>query len=206
MSAPPVGAYGLRVYGLEGAGAWLGPVPEQFPRLHLAFGSGEVQGGRPATDDRVVFELGPDRSLVIQREGGSDASATCHDARPLSVAEAIHPLLTAAAAVAGGWAGYDSFHASGIVGATGVWGVLGDKGSGKSTLAAAMAGAGHSVVCDDMLALRGTTAFAGPRCVDLRTDAAAHLEMGDDLGTEAPVPDGGWRYPLSTPSSPWPAG
>jgi hypothetical protein len=81
------------------------------------------------------------------------------------------------------------------VGAGGVWGLLGDKESGKSTLAAAMAARGHAVVCDDMLALRGTTAFTGPRCVDLRPDAALHLNLGEDLGIGGSRPR--WRVPLS---------
>lgn len=198
MSAPPVGAYGLQVTGIDDAGAWLGRVPEEFPRLRVESGLGR----RPArhgneqlvTDDRVVFELGPDRSLVVERGGGSAASATCWDARPPTAAEAVHPLLTAAAAVVGAWSGYDSFHAAAVVGSAGVWGILGDKESGKSTLAAALAGNGHPVVCDDMLALRGRTAFAGPRCVDLRTDAAVRLGMGDELTTDGPRPR--WRVGL----------
>ena len=188
MSAPPVGAYGLRVSGLESAGAWLGRVPERFPRLHVAFGTGDEPDGPPATDDRVVFELGPDRRLIVDRGDGSEASATCVDPRPPSGAEAVHPLLSAAAAVVCGWQGYQSFHAAGFVGAGGVWGLLGDKESGKSTLAAALAAGRHAVVCDDMLVLRGRTAFAGPRCVDLRTDAARRLGLGEELDTDGPRP------------------
>lgn len=192
MTAPPVGAYGLRVSGLEGAGPWLGPVPERFPQLRIVFG----MGPRPpsVTDDRVVFELEGDRSLEVGRLDGSVATATFWDAQPPTIAECVHPLLTAAAAVAGAWGGYDSFHAAGIVGTGGVWGILGQKASGKSTLAAAMAGRGHPVVCDDMLALRGTTAFAGPRCVDLRPDAALHLALGEDLGSAGSRPR--WRVTL----------
>ncbi len=198
MSAPPVGAYGLQVVGIDGADAWLGPVPERFPQLRVEWGRGRRpdRGGdeRLVTDDRVVFELGPDRSLVVERLDGSAASATSWDARPPTAAEAVHPLLTAAAAVVGAWSGYDSFHAAAVVGTAGVWGLLGDKESGKSTLAAAMAGNGHPVVCDDMLALRGRTAFAGPRCVDLRTDAAVRLGMGDELTIDGPRPR--WRVGL----------
>ncbi len=198
MSAPPVGAYGLQVAGIDGAGAWLGPVPERFPvlRVESRLGRRPAPGGeeRMVTDDRVVFELGPERSLVVERRGGSAASATCWDARRPTAAEYVHPLLTAAAAVVGAWSGYESFHAAAVVGSAGVWAILGDKESGKSTLAAAMAGNGHAVVCDDMLALRGRTAFAGPRCVDLRTDAAVGLGMGDELRTDGPRPR--WRVGL----------
>jgi len=198
VRTPPVGAYGLRVSGIDGVGAWLGPVPEQFPTVHLEFGKGRrPDPDRPdqsMTGDRVALELDLDRRLVVDRVSRAATLATYWASRPLTVAERVHPLLTAAAAVAGAWMGYDSFHAAGIVGTTGVWGVLGDKGSGKSTLAAAMAGKGHPVACDDMLALRGTTAFAGPRCLDLRPDAAEHLAMGEDLGADGPRPR--WRVAL----------
>ena len=148
------------------------------------------------SEDRAVFELGVDRSLVVERVGASFASATCWGARPPDAAEAVHPLLTAAASIAGSWHGYDAFHAAAVVGAGGAWGLLGVKGSGKSTLAAAMAANGHAVVCDDMLVLRGGTAFAGPRCVDLRTDAAVRLGMGHDLRTDGPRPR--WRVALAS--------
>lgn len=194
MSAAPVGAYGLRVSGLDGSGAWLAPVPEHFPALHLTFGEGRRPDPAGVTATRVVVDLGRERSLVVDRGHDSVARATCWDVRPPQPSEWIHPLLTATSAVAGAWSGYDSFHAAAVVGPGGVWALLGDKESGKSTLAAAMAARGHSVVCDDMLALRGRTAFAGPRCVDLRTDAAARLGMGEDLGTEGPRPR--WRVGL----------
>jgi hypothetical protein len=188
------------VSGIDGAGAWLGRVPDAYPRVRIAFEVGprphRGDGTPRVTEDRVVFELGAERSLVVDRVSESEASATCWDARPgpPSAAEAVHPLLTAAAAVVGSWRGYDAFHAAAVVGAGGVWGLLGDKESGKSTLAAALAASGHAVVCDDMLALRGTTAFTGPRCVDLRPDAALHLNLGQDLGIGGSRPR--WRVTL----------
>jgi hypothetical protein len=39
-------------------------------------------------------------------------------------------------------------------------------------------------VCDDMLAVAGRTAFAGPRCLDLRPEPARHLGLGDQCDTE----------------------
>jgi hypothetical protein len=45
-----------------------------------------------------------------------------------------------------------------------------------------MAMAGVEVLSDDLVVLDGTEVFAGPRCVDLRADAARHLAIGRDLG------------------------
>jgi hypothetical protein len=93
-----------------------------------------------------------------------------------------------------GGASYELFHASAFVADGGVWALLGDKGSGKSTTAAALAVHGCPIVCDDTLVISGTTAFAGPRCVDLRAEAARRLGIGRLLpgngGRER------WRVPL----------
>jgi hypothetical protein len=64
----------------------------------------------------------------------------------------------------------------------GVWGVLGANGGGKSTLLAGFAAAGYGVMTDDLLVAAEGAAFAGPRCVDLRTDAAEALAAGENIG------------------------
>ncbi len=185
--------------GIDGAGALLGPVPQGFPLLRVTFRHGvrpDPGDGDASSFDggRVVFEPGEGRSLIVDRVSGSVATATCWDTRPTTVSDAVHPLLTAAAAVAGVWSGYDSFHAAGVMGDAGLWAIVGDKEAGKSTVAAAMASAGYPVACDDMLALRGLVAYAGPRCVDLRTDAARVLEMGHEVETDGPRSR--WRVTL----------
>jgi hypothetical protein len=60
--------------------------------------------------------------------------------------------------------------------------VLGDKGAGKSSTLAWLAGAGHDVLTDDILLVEGGTAYAGPRCIDLREEPAERLGLGEDLG------------------------
>jgi hypothetical protein len=45
-----------------------------------------------------------------------------------------------------------------------------------------------------MLALRGRTVFAGPRCVDLRPEPARQLGMGEQANTDGPRPR--WRVTL----------
>jgi hypothetical protein len=94
----------------------------------------------------------------------------------------IHPHLAAVAAVWAHWAGHDGFHAGAFLTDGGVWGVLGEKGSGKSSILAALAKRGVPIVCDDVLVLADRTAFAGPRSIDLRADAAEQLGIGEPLG------------------------
>jgi hypothetical protein len=134
-----------------------------------------------ADDDREVLRLGHDRAVVLDR---SPMVATVRGPRPPTGAEAVHPLLTVVAAVVGRWFGYDLFHAAAFVDGDGVWALLGDKGSGKSTTAAWLAACGCPIVCDDMLAIQGATAFAGPRCVDLRAEPARRLGMGSPVAVE----------------------
>ncbi len=97
------------------------------------------------------------------------------------------------------WLGRESFHAGGFAAGGGVWGVLGDKGAGKSSMLASLARAGIPVVSDDVLVLDGRTALAGPRSIDLRSDAAARLGAGEPLGAIGDRER--WRVPLE-PISP----
>jgi hypothetical protein len=60
--------------------------------------------------------------------------------------------------------------------------VLGDKGSGKSSTLASLARLGIPIMADDVLVLDRADALAGPRSIDLRTDAARQLGAGEPLG------------------------
>ena len=106
----------------------------------------------------------------------------------------VHPHFAGVAAVAAHWLGRESFHAGAFVAGGGVWGLLGDRGAGKSSMLASLALAGVPVLCDDVLVLDGLTALAGPRSLDLRSDAAAHLGIGEPLGVIGQRER--WRVPL----------
>lgn len=80
------------------------------------------------------------------------------------------------------WQGRESFHAGAVAVGDVAWGFVGERGAGKSATLAALSARGHTIVCDDMLVLDQTTALAGPRCIDLRQDAAKALGMGVPLG------------------------
>jgi hypothetical protein len=114
---------------------------------------------------------------------GSSSTLVLPD-RPADT-EVVHPYLGLTAGVAARWRGWYCFHAGGVLIEDGVWGVLGHKGTGKSTLLAWLAGAdkGHRILCDDVLVLDDSgQALVGPRCIDLRDEAAAWLGTGEPIG------------------------
>jgi hypothetical protein len=88
-----------------------------------------------------------------------------------------HPYLALPAALFAHWAGREAVHAAGVVLGGRAWGLVGKSEQGKSTLAAALLAAGHEVLVDDVLVVDGATAFAGPRCVDLRDGVRARLGL-----------------------------
>lgn len=94
----------------------------------------------------------------------------------LPTADVVHPTLWPAASVFARWLGRETLHAGAfsLDGET-AWGVLGERGAGKSSLLSALALRGIEVLSDDLVVLEGNRCFSGPRCVDLRPDAAAAL-------------------------------
>jgi hypothetical protein len=115
--------------------------------------------------------------------------------RKLSPEELIHPYLAPAAAIVGHWMGRLSFHAGAFVRDDGVWALVGDREAGKSSMLAWLALHGHDVLTDDLLVLEGGSAYAGPRSIDLRADAAEKLRAGTPLGTVGARER--WRLTLS---------
>jgi hypothetical protein len=124
----------------------------------------------PLQDGWIALERDPGRLTFRLRDQPPDR-------------DLVHPYLAAPAALAARWAGHESFHAGGIIAGGGAWGVLGDKENGKSTTLAWLALHGHSVLADDVLVVDQMNAFAGPRCLDLREQAAERLGAGEALGT-----------------------
>jgi hypothetical protein len=101
------------------------------------------------------------------------------------------------------------FHAGAFVVDGKAWAVAGDKGAGKSTTLGWLATRGIDVLSDDLLVVADGWVHAGPRCLDLRQEAAAHLGIGTCIGmigdrerwrhdlppTASIVRLGGWIYP-----------
>jgi hypothetical protein len=166
--------------GVPGARALLVDAPEEWPSLELVRKPDD--GRRPQGDsvdaDRSVLPL--QRGWVeIERD---PARATFRlEERPPD-GDLVHPYLAPVAAVAARWSGRESFHAGAVIAGGGAWGVLGDKENGKSTTLAWLALQGQEILVDDLLVLDGRTALAGPRCIDLREEAAGRLGAGEPLG------------------------
>jgi hypothetical protein len=175
-----VGCYGFALDGVPGARPLLVDAPEHWPGLALH--RGDKDGRRPARDiveaDRSVLPL--QRGWVEILREPTRATFRLEERPPDG--DLVHPYLAPVAAVAARWAGRESFHAGAVIAGGGAWAVLGDKENGKSTTLAWLALHGHPVLVDDLLVLDGATALAGPRCIDLREEAAARLGAGEPLG------------------------
>jgi hypothetical protein len=175
-----VGAWGIRLPGIGAAAKLLVRAPHEWPELHVT-----VRQGDPTTHeqhlnaDSASFPLTGGGTAELSRADGSAVLTlpTLPTADTL-----IHPYLAPVVTIANQWWGRDSFHAGGVVVDGRAWGILGGRGAGKSSLLAWCALQGMPVVTDDVLVLDGLRAMAGPRCIDLRSDVAAHLGVGRELG------------------------
>jgi hypothetical protein len=174
------GCYGFALQGVLGADALLVDAPSDWPGLELVREPDD--GHRPEEDS-----IGPSRAVLPLQRGWveierSPGRATFRLEEPPPDGDLVHPYLAPAAAVAARWAGRESFHAGAVISDGGAWALLGDKENGKSTTLAWLALHGHSVLVDDLLVLDGASALAGPRCIDLREEAAERLGAGEALG------------------------
>ncbi len=195
----------MRVAGLADGVERLLPVPPEWPLLELVRREAdwphranehedEIERAHARVtlrDDGAVIRLVGSGRIRLERD---PPRATLRVQAPLLDEELLHPHLGGLAAIFARWNGRNAFHAGGIVIDGAAWGVLGDRRSGKSSLLASFAATGRGVVCDDVLVIEDDVAFAGPRFVDLREDAAEHLGIGEELGRVGARAR--WRVPL----------
>ena len=173
------GAYGLALAGLPDASDLLVDAPASWPRWRIERVVGPGDGSDHLDDDSASAPLQPAGRLDVRR---SDSSATLTLPDPPGDGTVAHPYLAPVAAIAAYWSGRLSLHAGAFMAGGGVWGVLGDRAAGKSSVLASLAAAGVPVLADDLLVVAGGSALAGPRCVDLRADAARALGAGESIG------------------------
>jgi hypothetical protein len=180
--AEPAGCYGFSVEGVAGARDLLVESPPAWPRLTLATRPAEA-GEVPAIDvigpRSARLPLHADGWMEIDRER---PQITFHLPQRPADGELVHPYLAPGAAVLARWLGAEAFHAGAVMAGDGAWAVLGGRESGKSSTLGWLAAHGHPVLADDLLVLDGTHVHAGPRCIDLRGDAAEQLDAGEPLG------------------------
>lgn len=175
---PAIGAYGLRLAGV--AGDHLQAAEPGWPLVHVTRERGRSEGdGDEVGERRALVRLRSGGEIVLERE---PLRACFRTPTPLPDADLVHPFLAPAAAVLNRWLGRESLHAGAVVVGGKAWGLLGDREAGKSSLLAALALAGVPVLSDDVVVTDGAVAYAGPRTLDLRADAAAQLGVGEPLG------------------------
>lgn len=177
---PPLGAYGIRLRGLDGAARLLVPVAVDAPAFALSAEVGLAETGEEwVGDERAALLLRNGGQVLVDRRAGRVRFRIPHPVRP---DELVHPYLAPVAAVVGRWNGHESVHAGAFVAGGRAWGLIGERAAGKSSLLAWLAGAGVEVLSDDMVIVAAGRALAGPRSIDLREDAAGRLGIGEPIG------------------------
>jgi hypothetical protein len=175
------GAYGIRLSGLDAARPLLVPAAPDWPSFELV---NRVEPGpyselEHVDGERAELRLRTGGRIFIDRSPGRAEFVT---PRPLGSEELVHPYLAPVATIVAHWNDRESVHAGAFTVDGRVWGVVGDRESGKSSTLARLALDGISVVSDDVLILKGTKVFAGPRAIDLREEPAARLGVGTSIG------------------------
>lgn len=173
------GAYGLHLAGLESLDGLLVPAEEDWPETRVAIESGPIEGASEHVDESrgtIVFR---DAVALLER---TPASAVFRFVSSPTLAAVIHPYLAPAAGLFAHWHGRECLHAGGFVHDGVVWGLVADRGGGKSSTLAQLALLGVPVLTDDLMIVDDGRAFAGPRVIDLREDAASALGVGEALG------------------------
>jgi hypothetical protein len=164
--------YGLRLAGLGDTAALAPANGEAWPEVRVAHRIAPRKSVRRGFGGRrACFEFDEGR-LLLER---AKATITTVTEQPLPDDQLVHPWLATAAGMWARWLGRDVFHGGAFELDGGAWAVLGGQQGGKSTLLARLALDGRTVVADDALVIEDAHVFAGPRCVDVRADAASLL-------------------------------
>lgn len=162
------GAYGLRLDGLS-TSLLVSPVPANWPRVTLTQDPDTSPVERSTYSDNAIdlsYESG--WGVSLRRETGTMSFQV---RRRVPDDELVHPLLAPAAMHFAAWLGHAAFHGGAFVQNGRAFGVLAERNHGKSTTLARLATSGIPVLADDALVVDNETAFAGPRCIDLRPEA-----------------------------------
>ena len=173
MNRDPLGTYGLRIEGLDGARAWMQPQSTDAPilRIHTRAASLDERPSHVDADAADLRLLGGGR--LRARRGERVATYDLPAIPPDE--DLLHPYLAPAAALVWRWAGREALHAGAFAGPTGAIVLLGDRMAGKSTTLEWLSREGVSIVADDLAVIESGRVLAGPRTIDLRDSTAADL-------------------------------
>ncbi|MGD0197480.1 MAG: hypothetical protein ABSC56_06205 [Solirubrobacteraceae bacterium] len=167
-----LGAYGLRVGGLDGAERWLVSQSAAAGRLDVVSMVGRVDDSpHVLSEDFASLRLLDGGRLRIDR---GELVARFTFPRKVSAADLLHPYLAVASGLVWAWSGREALHAGAFVVGDGAVLMLGAGEAGKSSTLAFLAGErGVGVLSDDLVVLEAERALVGPRCVDVRPDVPA---------------------------------
>jgi hypothetical protein len=151
---------------------------EDWPTLEIGFAERPVPGPRD-----IYVDPGPDGVVCIDPDG---VRAVLSRPAGMPLDDLIHPSLGAAAWLAARRSGQEVMHAGAcLASAGGAYILIGGNGAGKSTMLALLHRRGRQILADDMVVFRADEACAGPRCLDLRPDAAERLGLGSPVRGES---------------------
>lgn len=204
------GAYGVAMAGVDGARRLLGPADSCGPVLvaERKTGSDFSLETEVIADGYARCRLSCGGWVEVSSDRGDPPTVTAllHQREVWDDEAIVHPFLASSVAVLSRWLGRATFHAGAFVAEGGALAILGEKGRGKSSTLGWLAAQGIPVLADDLVVVTDGQVLAGPRCIDLRPDAAAVLGVGEDIGMVGArqrwrmvLPDG----PASAPLAGW---
>jgi hypothetical protein len=184
-----LGAYGLAFRG-SGRNTRLLPADPAWPEWEIRWRRQESpHGGAPSravrreewSPDHARLNAKPNGTILLDRIARTTTFVLPEPPSPEALA---HPFLASTGVVAGHWLGRTPLHAGAFVLEGRVWGLLGARKMGKTSTLMGLHLAGVPVLTDDVLVVESdtATAFSGPRCIDLRKDAAERFSEGRPIG------------------------
>lgn len=181
MDEIPLGVYGLRMTGLPAAAdESFVPVDPDAPEVAVEVRlASSLAAAEHCDDSSLVLAVARGQRCEIRRDPAEAILSFL--VRP-TVEALVHPLLSIVGSAHSRWRGALTLHGGAVVADGLAWAILAHKEGGKSTTLAGLEARGYAVLTDDLVVVHGADVLAGPRSIDLRPDAAAHLGQGASIG------------------------
>ncbi|MEA2126350.1 MAG: hypothetical protein QOI80_3132 [Solirubrobacteraceae bacterium] len=154
-----------------------------------------LQDCEQVSDDAVLLSARGRGMVAVRRDPAEILGVLPERSTPAAI---VHPLATMPLSVLAYWRGDLTLHGGAFLHNGRAWAVCGPQMAGKSSTLAALGARGVPILADDLVVISGEAVLAGPRCVDLRPDAALRFPASRPLGIVA----GRERHRLATPPAP----